>query len=808
MHFTQLQQAAKGRFLQLRGDPEISTLATDSRKIHDSAGVLFFAWKGPLHDGHFYLEELYNQGVRLFVVEQSPRLEKFPLASFFQVSNAIDALQEIASYHREHFKIPVIGITGSNGKTIVKEWLYQLLSPDFSIVKSPGSYNSQTGVPLSVWNMGGHHQIGVFEAGISRVGEMIRLERVVRPTLGIFTNVGTAHDEGFSDQEEKACEKALLFKNSAAVIYCRDHTQVHRALISCPAEKVDWGFHDDASVPVRRRGEELVVSYRGIETILPIGQLTASEIENRLHCAVAMLYLGMSSAIVHERIAQIRPVHMRLEIKEGIHQSLIIDDSYNADLAGIRTSLEFLKSQRNARKVAIVSDVLQSGTSPDVWGKQLKNLVTGSHVTLLVGIGEQLCGLSLDWQVETLLYHDVEEFLASFDFSRIAESSVLVKGARPFRFERIVTALQRKSHGTTLEVDLNAVQKNLRYFRSLLSPRTKIMAMVKALAYGSGANDVASLLQYNLVDYLGVAYADEGVELRQNGIRVPIMVMNPSEDSFGQMGQYDLEPEVYSLSLLERLCESRVNVPGIHIKLDTGMHRLGLDPSELSRVITTLKKHPTVKVLSVFTHLAAADDPAHDEFTRSQHLSFKAMAGKFSAALGYQPMMHILNTAGILRFPEMQEDMVRLGIGLYGVDPTSTTNPGLTPSTTLKSVVSQVRTVPAGETVGYGRAGKLDKPTRIATFAAGYADGYSRRFGNGTGQVLIRGKLAPVVGRVCMDMTMVDVTDIPVREGDDVILFGPGLPLSDVAASIGTIPYEVLTQTGSRVKRVFYAEGL
>lgn len=794
--------------LQLTRDRSIDSFVTDSRKPVVSESSVFFAMKGDRHDGHKYLQELYKLGLRQFVVEAAVDVTAFPEANILQVPSARRALQDLAAHHRMRFHIPVVGITGSNGKTTIKEWLAQILSQDCRVVKSPASYNSQIGVPLSVWGMNDTHQIAVFEAGISTTGEMERLHDIIRPTIGIFTNVGTAHSEGFYSQSEKASEKAKLFTGCEVVIYCKDHPLVDDALRRTGVRTLSWGFDKGADIQLERL-ESGRFRMSGVKQILELALPFHDPAmqENAFHVISFLLYRGYLPGLIQERIQSLHAVPMRLELKQGVHRSLLIDDSYNNDLAGLKISLDFLYSQQKNKKILILSDILQSGLEPEELMRRIDTLLK-SDINLFIGVGPVLSEHREKFPAG-MFYASTEDFLDRADLALFSDSAVLIKGARPFRFERIARRLQRKAHGTVMEINLTAMVHNLNFFKSRLRQGTKIMAMVKAFAYGSGSEEVANLLQYHRVDYLGVAYADEGVELRKNNITLPIMVMNPSEESFDTLLQHHLEPEVYSLKMLRSLCAFLHGRPcPIHLKLDTGMHRLGFEAEDLPEAEGLLRENNNLHVASFFSHLSGADEHTHDEFSFRQAQQFNDMADRVEKVLGYRPLRHLLNSPGILRFPALQFDMVRLGIGLYGIDPTLEGNSSLLPVATLKTIVSQVKRLRPGDTVGYGRRGKVEKESVIATLAIGYADGFSRRMSNGAGNVLIHGQLAPVKGNVCMDMTMVDVTGIPVKEGDEAIIFGPGLPIQQVAQWIETIPYEILTSTSDRVKRVFFAEGI
>jgi alanine racemase len=809
--FSQLEAITGGKVLRMASDSEIISLHIDSRKAVGAEGAVFFAIRGEHHDGHEFISALYEKGVRQFILEQMPEnLDELPDSNILLVNSSIRALQSVVTHHREQLNVPVIGITGSNGKTIVKEWLFQLLSRDYKIAKNPGSYNSQLGVPLSVWQLHTHHDLGIFEAGISRPGEIEKLASIIQPTIGIFTNIGSAHDEGFINQEQKVDEKIKLFNACKIVIYCKDHPAIDKAMQRAGVAALSWGASSQSGIQIRPSNDKFTISFKGTSFELNLPFKDKASVENCFHCVALLIYLGYTLTEIQERILSLQSVPMRLELKEGVNQSHVIDDTYNNDLAGLQISLEFLSSQHQKnKKRLILSDVLESGLKDEALARQIAALVSTNSIQSFIGIGKILSTHKNYFPGHFQFYSTTDEFLAHFDWDSIQQEIILVKGARMFQFEKIVERLQRKVHGTVMEIDLGAIVHNLNFFKARLKSSTKVMAMVKAFAYGSGSTEIANILQYHKVDYLGVAYADEGIELRKNNITLPVMVMNPTEESFGVLLQHKLEPEIYHFKILHSYINFlRSRNATIHIKLDTGMHRLGFDTAEVDELITILRSNPAIKVASIFSHMAGADEAVHDEFSKEQAQRFQKAADQISNALGYKPLYHILNSPGILRLPQYQFDMVRLGIGLYGVDPTTDKFEDLKPVATLKTIVSQVKHIETGESIGYGRKGKADKPTTIATIAIGYADGFSRAFSRGTGKVLINGKLVPVIGNVCMDMTMVDVSDLAVQEGDEVIVFGKELPIQQVADSIDTIPYEILTNTSERVKRVFVAESI
>lgn len=810
--FSQLPSICHGVILQMAKDRNVEDLVIDSRKAMLSESALFFAISGERHDGHDYIKELYSNGIRQFVVERNIPIESFPQANFLVVHSSIQALQRLVNAHRSKYSIPVMGITGSNGKTIIKEWLYQLLSPDYRIVKNPGSYNSQIGVPLSVWQMQSHHQFGIFEAGISKPHEMHELQKIIQPTLGIFTNIGTAHDEGFTSFEQKINEKLTLFSKSERLIYCSDQEPVRAAILASSLPSFGWGFHAQADLHIIPSDERFFIVWKGQKHSLKLPFKDKASTENCFHCIAMMLYLGYSVQTVQERISLLKTVPMRLELKQGINNCQIIDDSYNNDLGGLRISLDFLAGIQKKKKTIILSDILQSGLADKELIQKVRDLILISDITRLIGIGPKLLNTQNQFQdssLQTSFYADTESALQELNRDDFHQEVILIKGARTFHFEKIVALLQRKVHGTRMEIDLNKIVHNLNFFKARLQPGVKIMVMVKAFAYGSGSEEIATLLQYHRVDYLGVAYADEGVELRKNHITIPIMVMNASEESLQTIIDYNLEPVIYSLNMLHSLIDFLGTQPcTVHLEVETGMKRLGLETEDIPEAIRILKNNSQIKIASVFSHLAGADESIHDEFSQTQVARYEQAYQIISSELNTIPIRHILNSPGILRFHQYQMDMVRLGIGLYGVNPTSKQFNQLQPAATLKTVISQIKKIKADESVGYGRRGRAEHEMTLATMAIGYADGFSRSFSRGAGKVLVNGRMAPVVGNVCMDMTMIDITGIEANEGDEVIIFGEGLPIQEVAACVNTIPYEILTNTSERVKRIFFAESM
>lgn len=819
-----ISSIVNGTFTGLNGDHLIKNLLIDSRKLNDVDTSLFFAIKGERHDGHTYINELYEKGIRSFVVTRLPEQpERFPAANFIIVKNTLTALQQLCAYHRKQFKIPIIGITGSNGKTIVKEWLYQLLREDKHIVRSPKSFNSQVGVPLSVWQLSKEHKLGIFEAGISLPQEMQLLETIIQPTIGLITNIGRAHDENFADQKQKVAEKLKLFSNAEVLIYSKDYTLIQDAITAdkqlTNLSLFTWSRKLRADLLIGRitkgnNDSEIQGIYKNSFIRITIPFTDEASIENAIHCWAMMLYLGYENEVIAERMRLLSPVAMRLELKEGINNCSIINDSYNSDLGSLAIALDFLNQQKqHPRKTLILSDILQSGYTNESLYKEVAELIDKKGISRLIGIGPGISEQADLFHVEKSFYPSTHDFLNEFNNALFHNETILLKGARIFGFEAISKIIQQKAHETVLEINLNSIVHNLNYFRSKVKAETRIMAMVKAFSYGSGSFEIANILQFHRVDYLAVAYADEGVELRKAGITMPIMVMNPEEQSYDAMILYNLEPEIYSFRVLNLFEETlkRSERPNqqpvmIHLKLDTGMHRLGFEEADINELIVKIQNNKQLHIKSIFSHLAASDEPEHDDFTWQQIKSFTTMSEKIKTHFAYPIYKHILNSAGVSRFPDAQFDMVRLGIGLYGIGANTTEQLQLQNVSTLKTSISQIKNIPANETIGYSRKGVAINDMRIATVPIGYADGLSRKLSNGKGRMIIKGKTAPIVGNVCMDMCMIDITDIAANENDEVIVFGNENPITEVAKDIGTIPYEVLTNISRRVKRVYFQE--
>ncbi len=798
----------------------IDWILTDSRSLCFPEETLFFALKTKRNDGHKYIPELYARGVYNFVVTEIPKeCRSFPDANFLKVSDPLKALQRLATKHRECFQVPVVGITGSNGKTIVKEWLYQILSPDRIITRSPRSYNSQIGVPLSVWLMNEHTELGIFEAGISEMGEMEALEPIIQPTIGVLTNIGGAHQENFPSLQDKCMEKLQLFKNCDVVIYNGDNELISSCVSKSlfTAREIAWSMKD-AERPlfiesINKDGQGTTIKYRylGFFKEYRIPFIDDASIENSLHCLAVALYLMVSPEVIAERMAHLETIAMRLEVKEGKNGCVLINDSYNSDYASLDIALDFMarrSEDKQRKRTLILSDILESGQSAKFLYRQVAELVHSRGVDRIIGVGEDISAAASRFDMEKCFFRTTSELIKSGLLATLRDEVVLIKGARAFHFDELTDLLELKVHETILEINLNALIDNLNYYRNKLKPATKMVCMVKASAYGAGSFEIAKTLEDHRVDYLAVAVADEGADLRKAGITSSIIIMNPETTTFRTMFDYKLEPEVYSFRLLEELIkhaerEGVTNFP-IHVKIDTGMHRLGFAPNEIPRLIECLKRQNAVIPRSIFSHLVGSDAERFDAFTRRQIETFESASAMFQSAFEHKILRHICNTAGIERYPGAQFEMVRLGIGLYGVEPF--TNKMLHNVTTLKTTILQIHNVPADETVGYSRKGILSRDSRIASIPIGYADGLNRHLGNGRGYCLVNGQKAPYVGNICMDVCMIDVTDIDCKEGDKVTVFGDDLPVTVLADWLDTIPYEILTGVSNRVKRVYFQD--
>ena len=843
----------------------VKEILFDSRLLIDAENTLFFALNGGRNDGHKYIKDLYEKGVKAFVVNKNyvenyvkTRLiasPQYPDSVFIAVDDTLSALQKLAAYHRSQFDIPVVGITGSNGKTVVKEWLYQILSPSMSVCRSPKSYNSQIGVPLSVWQMNHTHNVALFEAGISRPGEMEKLREIIKPTIGIFTNIGAAHGKNFKDIQQKIEEKTKLFAGVKNLIYCKDTVEIADIIAENKINSFTWSrinrdadlfvltvIHNDAVCKDARPcvSTEIVAIFHGKSISITIPFIDDASIENAINCWCVALLLGLPNDVIANRMAHLEAVEMRMELKAGVRNCLIINDSYNNDRNALAIALDFMNAQHHDNKVLILSDILQSELKEEDLYKDIAQLIENKGVDTFIGIGpaiskymssskkvkacldptgydvkscgDKTCLIPME-KIKSYFYKTTSDFLANHPMKMFENQIVLLKGARSFEFERIMKVLQQKSHETIMEINLDNLVKNLNYYRGKLKKDTKMMVMVKAFAYGSGNYEVSNVLAFHHVDYLTVAYADEGVELRNKGIKLPIMVMTPETNTFDFIIKHGLEPDIYSFRCLSQLedainqLDTEVKEPvGIHIKVDTGMHRLGFLPDDIDALIERIKVNPKLKIMSVFSHFATSDMPEEDGFVMHQVGQFEMMSQKIIKAFPYKIMRHLLNTAGITRFTEYQYDMVRLGIGVYGVPVCDEDRGKLHNVMALKSTIKQIKEYGPGETIGYGRHGKITKPSRIAVIPIGYADGLRRELGNGNASFWVNGKAAPIIGNVCMDLTMIDITGIDCQEDDTAVLFDDNHPIEIIANACNTIPYEIMTRISQRVKRIYVKE--
>ncbi|CAM4087098.1 bifunctional UDP-N-acetylmuramoyl-tripeptide:D-alanyl-D-alanine ligase/alanine racemase [Flavobacterium antarcticum] len=801
---------------------EIDLVSIDSRSMQNNEHTLFFALSGPNYDAHSYIYELIERGVRNFVVHYIPANVELK-ANFFVVSDTKLALQKFAEYYRNLFSFPVIGITGSNGKTIVKEWLNFLLSPDFNIIRSPKSYNSQIGVPLSVIATNEMHNLGIFEAGISTVGEMNALQKIIKPTIGLLTNIGSAHDEGFDNIGEKIKEKLQLFKDVDVLIYHKNRTieqflpsiGIQITSLGTKRRTFNWSFKDkEADVFISKNSvldkTLLKIDYKKQSFEVKVPFLDDASVENAIQCLMVLLHFGYNFETIENRMNLLYPVEMRLKVKNGINNTTIIDDSYSSDFQSLKIALDFLESQnQHKKKTLILSDIFQSGLSNEELYARVSQLVISNKINRVIGIGETISQYKSKF-VNCTTFNSTADFISAFEDLTFENETLLVKGARSFEFEKIVVLLEEKTHETVLEINLNAISHNLSFYKSKLKPSTKLMVMVKAFGYGSGGFEIAKLLEHLQVDYLGVAFADEGISLKISGIKTPIMVLNPENTSFRAIIQFQLEPEIYCMKGLNAFLkiteEKKLKNYPVHIKIDTGMHRLGFEEEDLPLLIETLKNTPSIEVKSVLSHLATSDDLENHDFATQQIALFERLSRQIMDELQINPIRHILNTSGISNFGESQYDMVRLGIGLYGISNDEKEQKYLENVGTLKSVISQIRTIEKNESVGYGRKFVAIQSMKIATIPIGYADGISRLWGNEIGYVMINNQKAPILGSICMDMLMVDCSGINCTEGDKVIVFGENPSVKEIAKKTHTIPYEILTSISQRVKRIFYRE--
>lgn len=802
------------------GEAQIDWILNDSRSLAFPESTLFFALRSQRNDGHKYIPDLYRRGVRNFVVANLPENyeQKYSDAHFLRVVSPLKALQRLAERHREEYDLPVVGVTGSNGKTVVKEWLYQLLSGSRNVTRSPRSYNSQVGVPLSVWLLNSRSEVGVFEAGISQPGEMSALRAIIQPTIGVMTNLGPAHQENFSSLQEKCLEKLSLFKDCQVVVYEADDPVVSECVDQAmlKGDHLAWSRRDPNSPLFIRdvRKEETFTTvnytYLGTDGSYTLPFVDEASIQNSIHCLAVCLYLRLPATDIAARMSRLEPVAMRLEVKQGVRGCTLINDSYNSDINSLDIALDFMNRRpESRRRTLILSDILQSGMPVEELYAKVAEMVNRRKVDRIIGVGPDIMAQSQRFHMDKMFFVSSEALLQSGMLDKLSNEVILLKGSRKFNFEAISEHLSLKVHETTLEVNLEAIVRNLNYYRSFMKPETKMVCMVKASAYGAGSVEIAKTLQDHRVDYLAVAVADEGADLRKAGITGNIIIMNPEMSTFNMLFQYDLEPEVYSFALLEALIkaaekEGITNFP-VHLKLDTGMHRLGFDPEhDLPALIDRLQHQTALLPRSMFSHFVGSDSPDFDAFSAHQFELFDKASRQLQEAFPYKILRHICNSAGIERFPERHLDMVRLGLGLYGIDPID--NRVLNNVTTLKTTILQIHEVSPEDTVGYSRRGHLTRKSRIAAIPIGYADGLDRHLGCGHCYCLVNGQKAPYVGNICMDVCMIDVTDIDCKEGDTVEIFGDHLPVTVLSDVLGTIPYEVLTSVSERVKRVYFQE--
>ncbi len=802
----------------------ISDLLFDSRLVVRAENTLFFALKTNLNDGHKYICDLYNKGVRAFVIENDNIIqelaEKCNKATFLKTNDSLAALQQLSSYHRKRFEIPVIGITGSNGKTIIKEWLYQILSHNLSVARSPKSYNSQIGVPLSIWQISDNHDIAIIEAGISRPDEMQKIKKIIQPTIGIFSNIGQAHGKNFDNINHKVEEKLKLFHNVDILIFCSDHIEIKEAINKMNINILTWSKRDSSAdmfiTSIDKYENSCIIKAifhcKQIEIEIPF--VDDASIENAIHCWLSALYLNINDEDIRKSMKFLSPIAMRLELKSGINNCIVINDSYNSDYNALCIALNFMNQQQYKKdKVVILSDILQSEFNEEELYSKISQLLEAKGINYFIGIGKNISSQKDKFKTSKIFFDSTEDFISKYPIESFHNQLILIKGAREFGFERISKVLQEKAHETILEINLNNLVKNFNYYKAKLNRDTKIMVMVKASAYGSGIFEVSNVLEFHHTDYLTVAYTDEGIELRQKGINLPIMVMTPESNTFENIIINNLEPVIYSfrsLSLLEKAIENisktRRNKIGIHIKVDTGMHRLGFLTSEIDALIEKIRSNEAIIVRSVFSHLAGSDSKEFNSFTMNQIRLFEEVSNKIIHAFPYKILRHILNSAGISRFTDYQYDMVRLGIGVYGIPACKEDEGKLHTVASLKTTIVQIKEYESGETVGYSRKGVIDRRSRIGVVPMGYADGLKRELGNGRACFYVNGKEARIIGNICMDMCMIDLTDINCKEGDYAVLFDETHSIEDIAKACGTIAYEILTSISQRVKRIYYQE--
>lgn len=805
--------------LELNPGLEVTDILTDSRRVGFAGGLAFFALRGKNHDGHQFIQALYEKGVRVFIVDRLPgSINEYTDAAFIRTSDTLDALQLLAAHHRRSFRSKVIGVAGSTGKTIVKEWLADVLGLTASVIRSPKSYNSQVGVPLSIMKLDNKYTLGIFEAGISLPGEMEKLRKIIDPDIGVITNIGDAHSENFPDLNTKAAEKLRLFTNTSLIVYCSDHKPILKILSGDKSFKgktlIDWSYENrNAAMHVRKEpvpgnGTSIEISWQGKTGTFIIPFSDKASVDNAVTVAAVCLALETDPELIRKGLESLVPVAMRMEIRTGINNSIIVEDYYNSDPGSLGIALEYLRGQTNRSSTLILSDFVQSGRDERELYGSVADIVKRNGIRKFIGIGPVISANRQLFRLESEFYWSTDEFIRRFNPSRFRDEIILLKGARIFEFEKIGKLLEQQVHQTLLEVNLDAIAHNLNEFRRFLEPDTRIMAMVKAFAYGAGPMEIAGVLEFQRVSYLGVAYADEGVELRSAGVSLPVMVMNPDISSAEQMIRYDLEPVIYNFGSLSRFADAASRhglfAYPVHIKIDSGMHRLGFMPEEIEELASRIVQTESLRIVSVFSHFAASEDARFDDFTHRQARVFLEAAESIQAAAGYPVLKHICNSAAIVRFPQYQFDMVRPGIGIYGIG--NHRGLSLKPAGRFRTSISQIKRIPAGEPVGYGCADVSDRERIIAVFPAGYADGLNRKLGNRNGSLFVRNARVPLLGNICMDMCMADVTGTGAEEGDEAEIFGSNISIEELAGKCNTIPYEILTSIPGRVKRVFLRE--
>ncbi|UEQ75116.1 bifunctional UDP-N-acetylmuramoyl-tripeptide:D-alanyl-D-alanine ligase/alanine racemase [Chryseobacterium arthrosphaerae] len=812
MNYT-VQHIAEITNAQVIGDGNlmIRNIAYDSRIIYSTKNTAFIAINTHKNSGEKFIESAIDRGIGVIISEHYD--PEYNNVTWIIVENSVDFLQKLARYHFENSHIQSIGITGSNGKTILKEWLYQCLWNEFPTVKSPKSFNSQIGLPLSLLQINSNHKLGIFEVGISKPDEMEKLEHIFHPQIGLLTHIGTAHAANFSSEEQLIDEKIRLFKDSEVIIYNGDNSSVDQKIKKSYSGRklISYGFKKENNVFIKNnisRDENIIVEYFGEEISFPAHQRDEATLTNAMALITVLKELNIENKKIVEKINLLKAVEMRLESIEGIKGNIIIDDSFNLDLDSLKTALQFLKEYNKSKKSLVLTDIVGVNVNSQELYEEVSELVNEQRFDSVFLIGDEISKFSELFKAKTYTFIDTKELIESKHLTEIENQIILLKGARKFEIEKLKDILELRKHDTVLEVNLNAILHNINYHKSLLKPGTKMMAMVKANAYGLGSFEVSEFLQHHHIDYLGVAYVDEGVELRKKGITTPIIVMNPEQHSYQTIIEYDLEPEIYSFRVLELFYEA-VQKSGydkkypIHIKLETGMHRLGFKDFELDQLSETLSGK-NLKVQSMFSHLSSSDMPEERAFTLKQFEVFERNSSYLIEKLGYTPIRHILNSSGITSYSDHQYDMVRIGIGMLGESSDNEIQKQLQSVVSFKTVISQISMVEGGESVGYSRRYKADHLTRIATVPVGYADGIPRLIGNQVGSLGVNKTLAPIVGNICMDMMMINVDNIPnVKEGDTVTVFNAKPSLKEFAGYCKTITYEVLTSISPRVKRIY-----